>query len=623
MDPRLNLPSAGLTGIPAVSAPAASPAAPAAPVAAPAGFGTDGYAATAAGVLASVPTPAPAVGAPPAIAVQPAPAPDAQQPVDAQPAMPGLDPVATLKQSVDAQLAALEAAAQSGQVDDSLAARYRALGQIQAALEGAKTAGLPEAAQGTVQSAVSRLGELTAAIAQGQDPDAMAPEIFVIKHVLADPTRAGSLGSVTTGAQVLALVEDNRAAVAQALAQPGLQPEQQEQLQACAMALNDVEAAIERAKLTALDPDAEARAQESLARLGDFVAGLSTGESDPNAIYAEAQTVADPTQTPSPETVATGQSVLDRIAGALKDLKQKLLGLDDKVLAGTPEEAVAGQRARLMERGEALSELAAVVKRAKVAQADPKARREVEGAITRADAIAKALEAGEPVAKYRAEIFALNQIFADPAGSKDNASVQSAAAGIQVIGQAESNALKAIEAAEARIAKGEAASKSDAERAKAWRQHEDLETMRHALEGLDYTGLTNAQEAQGAQILDRARAIALKVAGGETYAQNEAAFKQVIADFNALKKAAPKPTPTPTPTPKPTPKPTPVPPKPLTPGGTYTVRQGDYLRAIAKRELGDANRYKEIVQLSKARYPSLASNPDLIFPGWQLTLPKK
>jgi LysM repeat protein len=263
------------------------------------------------------------------------------------------------------------------------------------------------------------------------------------------------------------------------------------------------------------------------------------------------------------------------------------------------------------------------VKRAKVAQADPKARREVEAALTRADAIAKALEAGEPVSKYRSEIFALGQTFADPAGAKDNASVQSASAGIYVIGQAESNALKTIEAAEARIAKGEAAAKSDAERTKAWRQHEDLETMRHALEGLDYTGLTNAQEAQGAQILDRARAIALKVACGETYAQNEAAFKQVIADFNALKKAAPKPPAKPPVTPKPPQKPTPVKPKPLTPGGTYTVRRGDYLRTIAQRELGDADRYKEIVQLSKGRYPSLAGNPDLIFPGWKLTLPKK
>jgi nucleoid-associated protein YgaU len=49
----------------------------------------------------------------------------------------------------------------------------------------------------------------------------------------------------------------------------------------------------------------------------------------------------------------------------------------------------------------------------------------------------------------------------------------------------------------------------------------------------------------------------------------------------------------------------------------YTVRQGDTLSGIAKKQLGDANRWPEIFELNG----EVISDPDLIFPGQVLVLP--
>ena len=51
---------------------------------------------------------------------------------------------------------------------------------------------------------------------------------------------------------------------------------------------------------------------------------------------------------------------------------------------------------------------------------------------------------------------------------------------------------------------------------------------------------------------------------------------------------------------------------------TYTVDSGDNLSAIAKQELGDANRWREIYDLNK---DVIGKNPDLIQPGMELKLP--
>ncbi|MET9884534.1 LysM peptidoglycan-binding domain-containing protein [Streptomyces sp. NPDC006430] len=91
--------------------------------------------------------------------------------------------------------------------------------------------------------------------------------------------------------------------------------------------------------------------------------------------------------------------------------------------------------------------------------------------------------------------------------------------------------------------------------------------------------------------------------------------------------APPKPTravhPTHTPTPSsaahkavpaaPEPKPMPTAKK-----RTYTVRAGDSLSAIARRELGNEARWRELYAMNKG---VVGSNPDLIRPGQVLTLP--
>jgi nucleoid-associated protein YgaU len=53
-------------------------------------------------------------------------------------------------------------------------------------------------------------------------------------------------------------------------------------------------------------------------------------------------------------------------------------------------------------------------------------------------------------------------------------------------------------------------------------------------------------------------------------------------------------------------------------GGTrYTVRKGDTLSAIAKREYGDASAWRRIYEANR----DTISNPDLIHPGQELTIP--
>jgi len=50
---------------------------------------------------------------------------------------------------------------------------------------------------------------------------------------------------------------------------------------------------------------------------------------------------------------------------------------------------------------------------------------------------------------------------------------------------------------------------------------------------------------------------------------------------------------------------------------THTVVSGDNLTFIARRYLGDGNRWREIFDLNR----DIISNPCLIFPGWVLRLP--
>ena len=64
----------------------------------------------------------------------------------------------------------------------------------------------------------------------------------------------------------------------------------------------------------------------------------------------------------------------------------------------------------------------------------------------------------------------------------------------------------------------------------------------------------------------------------------------------------------------------PVEQKPATEGmRTYKVVAGDSLSKIAKREYGDANEWRRIYEANK----HLIDNPDLIYPGQELTIPQR
>lgn len=64
------------------------------------------------------------------------------------------------------------------------------------------------------------------------------------------------------------------------------------------------------------------------------------------------------------------------------------------------------------------------------------------------------------------------------------------------------------------------------------------------------------------------------------------------------------------------PKPAPAPPKPAQ-TFTHTVTSGESLSLIAKKTLGDGNRWREIYELNRDQI----SNPNLIYPGQVLKLP--
>jgi nucleoid-associated protein YgaU len=56
---------------------------------------------------------------------------------------------------------------------------------------------------------------------------------------------------------------------------------------------------------------------------------------------------------------------------------------------------------------------------------------------------------------------------------------------------------------------------------------------------------------------------------------------------------------------------------PPAPAKTYTVVKGDSLSKIAKREYGDANRWRAIYDANR----DIIKDPDLIYPGQVLTIP--
>ena len=53
----------------------------------------------------------------------------------------------------------------------------------------------------------------------------------------------------------------------------------------------------------------------------------------------------------------------------------------------------------------------------------------------------------------------------------------------------------------------------------------------------------------------------------------------------------------------------------------YAVEPGDYLMKIARKFYGDSEKWQLLVEANKDKYPSLISNPNLIYVDWNLTIP--
>ena len=67
------------------------------------------------------------------------------------------------------------------------------------------------------------------------------------------------------------------------------------------------------------------------------------------------------------------------------------------------------------------------------------------------------------------------------------------------------------------------------------------------------------------------------------------------------------------------PQQTPEPTHPAEPAGrTYIVAKGDSLSLIAKREYGDAAKWRKIYDANR----DIIKNPDLIYPGQKLKIPE-
>jgi hypothetical protein len=54
----------------------------------------------------------------------------------------------------------------------------------------------------------------------------------------------------------------------------------------------------------------------------------------------------------------------------------------------------------------------------------------------------------------------------------------------------------------------------------------------------------------------------------------------------------------------------------------YTTAKNESLWSIANEQLGDANRWSDIVAINKDKYPSLESSPDFLAKGWDLVMPR-
>ncbi|MEB3223213.1 MAG: LysM peptidoglycan-binding domain-containing protein [Candidatus Sericytochromatia bacterium] len=503
-------------------------------------------------------------------------------------------------------------------------------------IAGAKLENLTSQEAKVVRNALERVREIGLAVGRGERPGPYQAEMFALRHTLAEPGGAGRNGLATAGAQVIAQAETAKASLEERVATleaklstDGDAATARALIDANARysALVQIERALFSARLTGLDPAAQRTARGVVEELRTLGSQIETGAVDPVAADARVAQLRDQllaaapaaasTAAPAPAGPAAASARVDQAKAALR---QQLAALDDKVVGGAPPETVAADRARLLAAAEALHGLGQELAAPRPAAASSAERAEQDKAQAQAAALADRLGRGEHPGALRAELYVARQSLKDPIGSKNNGAIQAAAAALRVIGQAEAANQTRREGFAAAVAGGVDPRTLDAQTTAIGRQSEDLEAMRLGIETADLRGLSPEQVTKGVGIIGQMQGIAEQVGGGADFGSQRKAYEGLVQQLQGLRQAPPAP---------------PVAPvtPPVIPGAasqtpagqptSHTVKAGDYLSKIAREQLGDANRWREIVELNKAKYPSLAQNPDLIHPGWVLQLPPR
>lgn len=527
--------------------------------------------------------------------------------------------------------------AQERVVIDPAAWRDVPMEAVQVALGTAKLENLTPAEKKTVERALERVRQIGIAIHRGEHPGPLQAELFALKQTLAAPAGAGRNTVATSGAQLLAQVDTAKTRLTAAIlsdekaGMQGTKDPAQVQVSMLRMydsyrALVQIERLLFSLNVADLPPEKQRAVLQEFSALRDVASQIDGRKLEGTAADSRIAQIGARLQelAPAHGVTQSQRSASDAITRNKLSLQEQLRALDEKQFAGTPPEAVAGERARLLAAAEALVTLGEAVSSAKPQGGSAAERREVENALKRATSLADALGRGQHPGDIRNALFVTAQSLKDPIGSQTNPSIQATAGALQVMGLAEVANAKARGEISAAISQGADPRTQDVRAAQLARQAEDLEAMRRNLETVNYAGLTPAKAPQATAIIGQMQAIAQRVADGEDYAKHRGQYEKLGKQLRELAQAGAAPAPAPpvapvTPPAAPTAPAGPAPAKPR----TYTVKSGDYLVKIAREQLGDGNRWRELVELNQDQYPSLKTNPGLIHPNWKLKLPPR